>query len=608
MYKDFNLKGSGNSPMGTDDVQLAEQKDLISYYRDVAQRFGQRTALTYLEKGEEPTDSVTFAEMDRHARSIAAYFQSRQAQGARVVMLFNASIESAYTFLGCIYGKVIAVPLPAPSSAKLDRYLMRVKSVISDGSAQYLLTTSDIQEKLQMITSGMPEFENIEWIAVDGLPDYSGMWVHEGVVDNDIAYLQYTSGSTSTPKGVMISHANLMSNINYIGVNSGCHKVGTSSICWMPYFHDFGLIEGLLVPLAFGMPVFIMSPFDFVHQPFRWAKAINRFRISHSAGPNFSYALLARKSKDEAEFNSLDLSCWIHAGNAGEPIKKPNMDLFIETFMEVGFPREAICPCYGLAENTLMATMSDGGINYYEIDIAAMEQGKAVLSSGENTKIMTGCGKVCSGYWDYDVRIVNPDTHELLDEQYIGEVWVSGMSVSQGYWNKKDQTKDKFGNEIVGLPGRQYMRSGDLGFMIGDELVITGRCKDLIIVDGRNIYPQDVEFSVEKSLSCLRLGCTIAFSYEEDEATKVVLVCEVKKEYQVIDDDQVVDLDSKKVSAKYIKRIALKEVSEESQLRLHDVVVLPEGILPKTTSGKVERSACKARYLDGSLTEGVKRR
>ncbi|TDF41786.1 fatty acyl-AMP ligase [Alteromonadaceae bacterium M269] len=606
MYNDFGLD-KADIGSGACTVFDAGHKDLVTHYRSVVEATSDSLAVARLQKDEEISSSMSFAELDRHARSVAAYFQRVNAQGSRAIMLFNTCLESVYSFLGCVYSKTIAVPLPAPDSAKLDRYLVRVKTVIADGGAKYVLTTSSIKQRLQSITEGIEEFLNIEWIAVDELPDYSEHWVHEAVDPSDIAYLQYTSGSTSKPKGVMISHANLLSNINYMGVANGYSTIGTGTVCWMPYFHDFGLIDGILLPLAFGKPTYLMSPFDFVQRPFRWVRAISRYKASHSAGPNFSYALVARKSVDEPELSELDLSCWKHSGNAAEPIRKIDVESFLRTFAPYGLARETVIPCYGLAENTLVATMAENGATYYQVDIDALENGHAVLSDGDNSRPIVGCGKVFKSKWDIDVRVVDPLTNKLKPNQEVGEVWLSGECVAKGYWEKEQATEEKFKAEIVDLPGRKYLRSGDLGFMIGDELVFTGRQKDLIIVEGRNIYPQDMELSVEKALPCLRLGCTVAFSHEDQDDTRVVVVCEVKDEYNLLPDDTNLDDDPNAVTAKQIKRSIIKEISDECQIRVHDVVVLPAGLLPKTTSGKVERALCKKKYLEGVIFKGVKR-
>ncbi len=592
-----------------DSILAAGHKDLITRVRSLAHAIPDRTAITYLDRGEEAGGSLTFAEVDRRARSLAAYFQHRRAQGARAIMLFDAGIELVYAFMGCLYGRVIAVPMPAPGSSKLDRYLVRVKNVIVDGEAHFVLTTASIKQRLQTIARAMQGFENVTWVAVDELEDLSNNWVREPVQESDLTYLQYTSGSTSTPKGVMITHRNMMKVIEYNGLVTGCPAFGTKTVCWMPYFHDFGLIDGLLVPLAHGMPVYLMSPHDFVHDPMRWVNAVDRYRASHSSGPNFSFDLVARKSTLEQR-RRLDLSCWRRANNTAEPIRPSSIARFLESFAPHGFSPEAMAPCYALAEASLSVTLAGRGVTYLSLDADEFEQHRIKLrTEGGPIKTMVGCGRVWPGPWHVDVRIVNPETFLLTPPNEVGEVWVSGDLVAKGYWNRPVETEEKFHAQIKDLPGVRYLRTGDLGFIHGDELVITGRRKDLIIVEGRNHYPQDIELTVEKSLPCLRPGCSIAFSVETEDEVRVVFVCELAAGYYLAEEGpEGAAATGVAVSRKELERTIRREVAEEHQLRIHDIVFLVAGLLPKTTSGKVERSGCKLKYMDGVLHESVPRR
>lgn len=589
-------------------IRTAAHRDLTSHIRALAAAVPDRIAVAYLTRGEEVGDSITFAQMDRRARSLAAYFQQLGAQGARAIMLFDASVEAVYAFMGCVYGRVIAAPLPAPTSNSLDRYLLRVMNVIGDGGARFVLTTSKIRQRLQDIAKTMTGFEHVEWISVDELPDHSDRWVDESVDESDVVYLQYTSGSTSAPKGVMITHRNLVNVIAYMGWVSGCPEFGTSAVCWMPYFHDFGLIDGLLVPLGHGMSVYLMSPSDFVQQPIRWVNAIHRYRASHSSGPNFSFELLARKSTPE-ERARLDLSCWRSANNAAEPIHQSTISRFRKAFGPHGFAAEAMAPAYGLAEATLLVTMSRNGARSVDVDAEALESHLVELRAPDDaTRTMIGCGRVWPGPWRLDVRVVNSETRQLTPAGEVGEVWVSGDLVAKGYWNRPVETAEKFHAEIVELPGVRYLRTGDLGFLVGDELVITGRRKDLIIVEGRNHYPQDIEVAAEKSHPGLRPGCSVAFSIETEDTTRVVLVCEIRTGYVLAEDASTLNAGDIRVSRKELERVIRREVAEEHQLRIHDIVILHPGLLPKTTSGKVERFGCKTKYIDGVLLQGVPRR
>lgn len=589
------------------EILAADHRHLIGQFRALADRLPDYPAVTFLERGEEPASTLSFSELDRLARSLATWFQHRDAKGERAIMLFDAGVELVYSFLGCAYGKVVGVPLPAPTSNKLDRYLVRVQNIVRDSDAHFVLTTASIRDRMKAAASSIPSLANIEWLAVDELDDISSGWVEETIDSAQLVYLQYTSGSTSIPKGVMVTHHNLMNMVRYMGQVGACAQRGSASVCWMPYFHDFGMIDGLLVPMAHGMHAYLMSPFDFVQRPIRWLQAMHRFRASHSSGPNFSFDLVARKSTAE-ERHQLDLSNWCHANNCAEPIRWSSLQRFLDAFGPCGFSANTMAPMYGLAEATLAISMTNDTPKLYRLDPQELEQHRVrQVAEGEAARHLVGCGQIFAGSWQIDARIVNPDTLEPASDGEIGEVWVCGNIVAEGYWNKPAETEEKFRARIAGVADRYFLRTGDMAFMIDKELVIVGRRKDLIIVEGRNHYPQDIEATVEKALECLRPGCSIAFSVDAEELTQVVLVCELKNGFTLSNsaDDRVpADM---LLDRKALERMVRSVVSEEHQLRLNDIVFLPAGILPKTTSGKVERSGCRAKYLYGTLALGVPR-
>ncbi|GAB3033611.1 fatty acyl-AMP ligase [Oleiagrimonas citrea] len=571
-----------------------------AYFHALAGVLSERAAVTRLIDGEVEGATMTFAEMDREARSLAAYFQSQKAKGDRAMMLFDAGAEVMQSFLGCAYAGVIAVPMPAPLTGKVERYLNRVKGVVMDCDIRFILTTTPILNTLRDVAKTIDGLADAEWIAVDALADRSDAWVKPKQEAEDIAYLQYTSGSTSTPKGVMVTHRNLMKIIEYNGIASGCPTVGTKAVCWMPYFHDFGLIDGLLVPLAFGMPVYAMTPFEFVKNPARWVNAIHRYRASHSSAPNFAFDLVARKTTAEQR-RHLDLSCWRRANNAAEPIRNTSVNRFLETFEPCGFARDAMAPSWGLAEATLLVTLADAGPKYYSLDAASLQHHRVrPASEGQTTIVMMGCGRIWPGPWEIDVKIVDPDTFELSPSGETGEIWVAGDLVAKGYWKRPSDTAEKFHAEIKGFPGTCYMRSGDLGFMDGDELVFTGRSKDLIIIEGRNHYPQEIEKTAEASHPALRPGCTIAFSVDADDKSRLIVVSEIVSKYglsDVISDDS----QAMSISRRDLERAIRSGVADEHQIRVHEIVFIPSGHIPKTTSGKLQRKLCREKYVSQSL-------
>ena len=580
-------------------MAIARHSDLLSLFRSIASALPENLAVTHLVRGEEPGTSLTFAELDQRARSLAAHFQRLRGQGERAIMLVENGVESVYAFLGCVYGRVIAVPMPAPMVGKVERYLPRVRNVIRDGGIRFVLTTALLAHKLRDVADRMEGLDCLEWLIVDELPDFSQRWVQEAVQGSDLVYLQYTSGSTSAPKGVMVTHRNLTKLIEYNGTMLEYNTAGTQAVCWMPYFHDYGLIEGLLVPLAYGMPVYIMTPLDFAQDPMRWLNAIHRYRASHSAGPNFAFDLCARKSTPQQR-SRLDLSCLHRASCAAEPIRSSSMKRFIEAYAPHGFAPTALAPAWGLAEATLLVTLAEGGVKYYELDAAQLEHHRVKPSAPQaRSRMLVGCGQVGLGPWEIEVQIVNSDTLEVVPSGEVGEIWVGGDLVTKGYWNRPAETENIFHAQIRGIADKYYLRSGDLGFMDGPELVFTGRRKDLIIVEGRNHYPQDIEKTAEKSHRALRPGCSIAFSVDSEGPVQVVLVCELNSGYCLR--AQTTASSDIQVARTDLEAAIRREVSEDHQIRVHEIVVIPTNTIPKTSSGKLQRSGCKASYLDGSL-------
>jgi acyl-CoA synthetase (AMP-forming)/AMP-acid ligase II len=581
-------------------AEVAKYQDLGSHIRALAAEIPARLAVTHLLHGEVEGSRFTYLELDRRARTLGAWFQVREGRGERAIMLFDAGVETIAAFLGCLYSGVVAVPLPAPLSGRVERYLPRVERVVRDAEVKFVLTTMDIMQQLQDLAAKIPGLRGLEWVAMDTLGDLAEEWVEEPIQETDLAYLQYTSGSTSDPKGVMISHGNLAKVCEYNSVLVDYSTKGTNTVCWMPYFHDFGLIEGLLLPLYNGLSIYLMSPFDFVQHPARWLNAIHRYRASHSSGPNFAFDLCVRKTTPEQR-NALDLSCWRRALIAAEPIASGTVQRFLNTFAPHGFSPETMSPAWGLAEATLVVTATSGS-TFHVLNAADLEQNRIVYSAGNApARTMVGCGKILKGICTVEVEIVDPESCKLSPPGTVGEVWVRGDLLAQGYWNHPAETAAAFQAQINGGNGNHYLRTGDLGFMAGDEFVFTGRRKDLIIVEGRNHYPQDIEKTVERSHPALRAGCSIAFSLEEDGQVQVIVAAELNREYRLADGSSPTTGPEQLVARREIEKSVRREVAEEHQIRVHQVVIIPTGTIPKTTSGKLQRSGCKQKFLAGTL-------
>jgi acyl-CoA synthetase (AMP-forming)/AMP-acid ligase II len=437
--------------------------------------------------------------------------------------------------------------------------------------------------------------------ATDALPaDAADAWRRPDLTADTLAFLQYTSGSTADPKGVMLTHGNLMANLQLILHGFAIHEQSTGVI-WLPPYHDMGLIGGILEPLYMGAPCTLMSPLDFLQRPIRWLNAISKYGATVSGGPNFAYDLVARKATPQQKA-ALDLSRWEVAFNGAEPVRRETIERFSEAFAECGFRKEAFYTCYGLAEATLIVT---GGVAltppiYTTVDANELGRGRAVPADEDapGAQTLVGCGATLL---DQDVAIVDPETGERLPAQVVGEIWVTGQSVAQGYWQRQEESERTFCARLAG-DERDFLRTGDLGFL--DEagnLFVAGRIKDLIIVDGRNHYPQDIELTVERAHPAIRPGCTAAFPVTHGGQERVVITAEIGKGYKPTPGAQRADGESGPLDPAEVIASIRKAVAESHDIRAHAIALLKPGGAPKTSSGKIQRRAAKASYLDGSL-------
>lgn len=561
----------------------------VDLLRDRAGSHPERLAFSFLQDGEVETDRWTFEDLDRRARAIAASLLERGLSKKRALLLYNPSLEFVASFFGCLYANVVAVPAYPPRSSQL---VNRLNLIIEDAQASIALTTASLKESINKYLSG-GQCRRIDCLATDDVDlAWSDQWSHGDIDSNDLAFLQYTSGSTGSPKGVMVSHGNLISNSHFINECFGV-KAGTTAVSWLPPFHDMGLVGGILQPLFIGASMILMPPVAFLQRPFRWLSAISRFKAGASGGPNFAYDLCAKQIKPE-QIEQLNLEHWSLAFSGAEPVRAHTLQNFTDTFSGCGFRKEAFLPCYGLAENTLIVTGGHQSSRpvIREFDTAALANNVATAASssssslGSQGSLLVGSG---SPVGDQEVLVVDPERCRPLDEGLIGEVWVSGTSVAKGYWQKDDLTASTFHGSIEGKPGT-YLRTGDLGFFHDGELFITGRRKDLIIVRGQNHYPQDIEATAQVSDPSLRIGCGAAFSVERgDQGEQLVIVQEVERSV-----------------LRRLDAPALTSAIREAVVSAHNLVpsailLLKTGSIPKTSSGKIQRYACRQGYLDQTL-------
>lgn len=500
---------------------------------------------------------LSYAELDAQARNIAVLLKAAGATNKPVVLAYPAGLEFIVAFFGCLYSGAIAVPVYPPGAR---RGLDRLAAVISDCGAQFGLTTPALGKRL----GKMDALPAVHWFTDDIKKEASGQWEVPRVPPETLALLQYTSGSTGHPKGVMVSHGNVLANERAIQ-RSFQQDESSVIVSWLPMAHDMGLIGGVLQPLYAGARGLLFSPAAFVQDPARWLRTISKYRATTSGGPDFAYRLCSRKLGPEHKVD-LDLSCWRVAFNGAEPVRRETLDEFSEKFRDCGFRREAFHPCYGLAESTLLVACNNRG------------SVQNVMASQ-----LTSCGPVIE---HHSLQIVDPQTRRLCSDGVTGEIWVSGPSVAQGYWGRPKESDEIFRARILGGGSEFFLRTGDLGVLDEGELVIAGRLKDLLIIRGQNYYPEDIEISIERHCPDLHPNSSVVFAMEETTNQRIIVVQEISTKSS-----------SFEITLSAIRRI----VSVEHEIRLDEIVLVPQGAIPKTSSGKVRRGRCRELLANGEL-------
>lgn len=542
-------------------------------------------AYIFLSDKQDEEWSITYRELDRQAQAIAALLQRSSTVGERAILLFPPGLDYIAAFFGCLYAGIIAVPAYPP---RLNRASPRLESMVADAQPTLALTTTLSLAHVQRWLVQMPSLAALRWLATDDL-EHGGetSWHKPKTGAETLAFLQYTSGSTSLPKGVMLTHANLLHNL---ALTHRHFQLTPESrpVFWLPPYHDMGLIGGILQPIYGGFPVTLMSPVAFLQQPFRWLQTISQRRATASGAPNFAYELCVQKTTPEQRA-SLDLRCWQTTLNGAEPVRPATIERFCAAFQACGFRREVFYPCYGLAEATLFVSCSLPGNTPVtrSFDKKALAEHRVVLSSPEeeHAQVFVSCGQPECGQ---RVVIVDPETLLRCLPSQVGEIWVTSPSVAQGYWNHPDETKRTFQAHLADTQEGPFLRTGDLGMLLEGELFVMGRCKDMLIIRGRNHYPQDIEQTVEQAHALLRPGCCAAFSLDEHDEERLVVVQEVTRHYVSSQKEEVA--------------LAVRQaVSSEHELQIYALVLIKSGTLPKTSSGKIQHQACKASFLAGTF-------
>ena len=551
-----------------------------------AQFSSEQTAYTFLQDGETETSSLTYQELDRQARKLAAKLISMNATNSRALLLYPPGLDFITAFFGCLYAGVIAVPAYPP---RPNQSIGRLQTIITDAQATIALTTSLGFSNIQKRFTDNSELSSLQWLTTDDLADDAAIdWQEPSASSDTLAFLQYTSGSTGTPKGVMISHGNILHNCDLIH-QSFADTPKSLGVSWLPSYHDMGLIGGVLQPLYIGAPIVLMPALAFIQKPVRWLQAISHYKATTSGGPNFAYDLCLRKITPEQRA-TLDLSSWEVAFTGAEPVRAQTLEQFVDIFASCGFRKESFHPCYGMAETTLLVS---GGVKMEppvmrQVSRLGLETNRviAVSSEQEDAWTVVGCGQ---SWLDQKILIVDPDSLSSLPANEVGEIWVSSPSVAQGYWHKPMETERDFHAHLATTGEGPFLRTGDLGFLQAGELFITGRIKDLLIVRGQNHYPQDIELTVEQSHLALKPGCGAAFTVDIKNEERLVVVQEVERNYL------------RKLDVGEVVKSIHQAVTAQHSLQIYAAVLVKTGSIPKTSSGKIQRHACRSGFLAGSL-------
>ena len=543
-----------------------------------------RIAYTYLIDGEKQERNISYSELDRQARVIGAELQHRGIiEGDRVLIVYPPGLDYIAAFFGCLYAGAIAVPAYPPRN---NQHKNRIYRLIQDCNPKVALTTKGLSKTLTKRFEELNGSQSISIISTDSDESYgrNGWKVPELSLDS-IAFIQYTSGSTSDPKGVLLTHRNLLSNLSLIHDSFSTTKCDVG-VSWLPPYHDMGLIGGILQPLYTGFHMVLMAPVAFIEKPVRWLEAISNYKATVSGGPNFAFELCTEKINSE-NIKNLDLSSWKVAFSGAEPIRENTLQKFHKKYEGRGFSINAFYPCYGLAESTLLVSGGKRGASFKSltIDKNMMKQNRVEVVTDQDHQVkLVSSGRSLP---NHKIKIVDPDKGIECSNKEIGEIWVSGSSIAQGYWGREGQSKQTFSARIIN-GDEPYLRTGDLGFIKDGELFVTGRKKDLIIIRGRNYYPQDIELTVGKSHPDLHIDHGAAFSVDENGKEKLVIVQELKRRYS-------------KDKLHQIEKDIRKAITEEHQLLVDDIVLIRYYSIPKTSSGKIQRYVCKSQYLSNKL-------
>lgn len=573
-------------PLGA--ATLIDIPSLVDVLRGRAAERPNNVGYVFLPDRGGGRTQLTYGDLYARARAVALRLAEHGRRGDRAALLFPPGLDFVVAFFGCLLAGVIAVPMMIP---RRDSKRDASAAILADCSPRFAITCRDLIEIARPDLGERLSSVGIEWVFVDPTPaDPSHPNGALPAIERaDIAFLQYTSGSTSTPKGVIVSHDNLLHNLEMIRFAFG-NTDRSTHVSWVPYYHDMGLILVILQSLYIGALCVLMAPVSFMQRPLSWLRAIHEYRAEIAGGPNFAFDLCVRRHRPE-QMQGIDLSCWKLAYNGAEPVRAETIERFASTFARYGFAANSAHPAYGLAEATLLVSSGQRGDGPVTTAISrdGLRHHKVVCSTqGDDVQQVVGCGRPLTGE---RLAIVDPESRQRLGARLIGEIWVAGPHVAQGYWGNPEATNAVLKAVIDGEAALPWLRTGDLGFLDEDnELYITGRIKDLIIIRGVNHYPQDIENTVQDCHPALRRHCGAAFSVlDQNNEEQLVVVQEVERAYR------------QQVAIGEITGAIREAITREHDIAPREIVLLRTGTLPQTTSGKIQRNLTKQIFSAGSL-------
>ncbi len=539
----------------------------------------------YIDNNLTELTVLSFSDVRNKAKRLACFLAKTYKPNTKVLMLYPSGLEFNIAFLACLYAKLIAVPAYPP---RRNQKINRLKSIIDNSKASLVLCTLSTQKIIEGTFKEDSILKRMDLIVSDDLKLDLDLDTKTNILPKiktqDLAFLQYTSGSTGNPKGVMISHANILDNAKLIYYFCE-HSEKSTILSWLPHFHDMGLIGGVIQPIYGNFTSVFLAPVSFLQKPSVWLRAIDKYKANSSGGPNSAYDLCVQNIADE-EIKGLDLSSWKVAINGAEPVNYNTINAFNKKFAKYGFKSSTFYPCYGMAESTLIITGVEAKeeIKTFRLKQDDLKDNKITKSIEEKgSKTLVSSGKA---YPNQKLFIVDMETKSKLKEREVGEVWVQNPSVAKGYFQDEEKTKEDFCAFIKDTNEGPFLRTGDLGFLDNNELYICGRAKDLLIIRGRNYYPQDIEQIASLSHEGFAVNSCAAFSIDVGVSEKLVIVQEIKRTYL------------RKIDFELAKKILKESISQEFELQVYDIVFLKPGQILKTSSGKIQRRTNKKAYED----------